>query len=73
MQLDEIEDEKHCRIFVQHALVTAILERTLAACMHRPVVDNSELLNRISASSRPALSDDEALNQVYSFLDEWRR
>lgn len=67
------DDETSCKILVQHCLVTAILERALAASMHPPVVDNSDLLNRISISSRPALSDEQAINQAYDFLRDWRR
>ena len=66
------DDERHCKVFVQHCLVTAILERALAASMHPPIVENSDLLNRISKSSRPALTDGQAIKQAYDFLQDWR-
>ncbi|KAJ9106703.1 hypothetical protein QFC20_004034 [Naganishia adeliensis] len=58
-------------IFNQFILLNALLEKTLAASIQRPVFDNSQLLTRLSEESDPKRSRDDALPAVERNLQKW--
>jgi hypothetical protein len=58
-------------IFNQFILLNALLEKTLAASIQRPVFDNSDLLTRLSEESNVMRSRDDALPAVERSLQKW--
>jgi hypothetical protein len=58
-------------IFNQFILLNALLEKTLAASIQRPVFDNSQLLTRLSEESDTKRSRDDALPAVERNLQKW--
>lgn len=58
-------------IFNQFILLNALLEKTLAASIQRPVFDNSDLLTRLSEESEIMRSREDALLAVERNLQKW--
>jgi len=67
------EDQKHVQVFAQIAVISVILEKTVWACNHPGIFYNSDLLTRISGSMFREIDDKRALEEVVSFLSEWKR
>lgn len=58
-------------IFNQFILLNALLEKTLAASIQRPVFDNSDLLTRLSEENETMRSRGDALLAVERNLQKW--
>lgn len=67
------EDETDVEVFRQLVLVSAVLERTLAAILHRPIFDNSNFLVRLSRELMPDTEDEQGFRSAERALEEWQR
>lgn len=59
------------QIFKQFIQLCALLEKTLAASIQRPVFDNSRLLTELCGESHPKQSAEAALQSVERNLEAW--
>jgi hypothetical protein len=57
----------------QVILLSAVLERTMAACSQRPIFDNSDFLSQLTKRDVPVKSALEVLGDARHDLEEWRR
>lgn len=70
---DEQGEVGEVEVFRQFVLICAVLERTLAAILHRPIFDNSDFLVKLSRELMPETEDEQGFRSAEKALDEWRR